>query len=101
MTGAVSASGLDDPQYVLSFVPIQRLLLEATQHPLTETEIQKAVQGTPVTLDHLLQLELLRKDKDAYRLNYLLSFRNILVAKPSRAFFFRSSGRLKPNMASM
>jgi hypothetical protein len=72
VTGSINTSGLDDPQYVLSFVPVQRLMLEATRHPLTEAEIQKAVQGTPVTLDHLLQLELLRKDKDTYRLNYLL-----------------------------
>lgn len=72
VTGSIDASGLDDPQYVLSFVPIQRLLLEAAQHPVTSVAIQKALQGTPVTLDHLLQLELLRKDKDAYQLNYLL-----------------------------
>ena len=72
VTGSINASGLDDPQYVLSFVPVQRLMLEATRHPLTKSDIDKAVQGTPVTLNHLLQLELLRKDKDTYRLNYLL-----------------------------
>jgi len=72
VTGSINASGLDDPQYVLSFVPVQRLMLEATKRPLTDGEIQGGLQGTPVTLDHLLQLELLRKDKDAYRLNYLL-----------------------------
>jgi hypothetical protein len=72
VTGSINASGLDDPQYVLSFVPVQRLMLDATKRPLTDGEIQQALQGIPVTLDHLLQLELLRKDKDAYRLNYLL-----------------------------
>ena len=72
VTGSINASGLDDPQYVLSFVPVQRLMLDAAQRPVTKEEIQKAVQGTPVTLDHLLRLELLRKDQDAYRLNYLL-----------------------------
>jgi len=72
VTGSINASGLDDPQYVLSFVPIQRLMLDATRRPLTKEEIQKAVQGTPVTLDNLLQLELLRKDQDVYWLNYLL-----------------------------
>ncbi len=74
VTGSINASGLDDPQYVLSFIPVQRLMLEATQHPLAKAAIQTALQGTPVTLDHLLQLELLRKDKDkdAYQLNYLL-----------------------------
>ena len=72
VTGFIKASGLDDPQYVLSFVPVQRLLLGATQHPLTQPEIAKALQGTPVTLDDLLRLDLLRKDHDVYRLNYLL-----------------------------
>jgi len=72
VTGSINASGLDDPQYVLSFVPIQRLMLDAAQRPLTKEEIQKAVQGTPVTLDHLLRLELLRQDQDTCRLNYLL-----------------------------
>ena len=75
ITGSINASGLDDPQYVLSFVPVQRLMLEATKRPLTREEIQKAIQETPVTLDRLLQLELLRtndNDKDIYRLNYLL-----------------------------
>jgi hypothetical protein len=72
VTGSINASGLDDPQYVLAFVPVQRLMLEATRHPLTESEIDKALQGTPVTLDRLLQVELLRKERDVYRLNYLL-----------------------------
>jgi hypothetical protein len=72
ITGSVKASGLDDPQYVLSFVPVQRLMLEAIQHPLTQGEIEQAIHETPVSLDRLLQLELLRKDGNAYRLNYLL-----------------------------
>ena len=72
VTGSINASGMDDPQYVLSFVQVQRLMLEATRHPLTMSDIAKAVQGTPVTLNHLLQLELLRKDEGTYRLNYLL-----------------------------
>jgi hypothetical protein len=72
VTGSIKASGLEDPQYALSFIPIQRLMLNATRSPLTKEEIEKAVQGTPVTLDQLLRLELLRKDADKYRLNYLL-----------------------------
>jgi hypothetical protein len=72
VTGSIKASGLDDPQYVLSFVSIQRLMLEATQRPLTIKEIATAIQDTPVTLDRLLQLGLLRRDDDKFRLNYLL-----------------------------
>jgi hypothetical protein len=72
VTGSIRASGLDDPQYVLSFIPIQRLMLDATRRPLAREEIERGVQGTPVTLDHLLRLDLLRKDGGRYRLNYLL-----------------------------
>lgn len=72
VTGRIDASGLDNPEYVLSFVSVQRLMLDAVQGPVTKEAIQKAVQGTPVTLDHLLRLELLREDQDAYWLNYLL-----------------------------
>jgi len=73
VTGSIgNSSGLDDPQYVLSFVSVQRLMLDAVQHPLTKTEIDKAVAGTPVSLKDLLRLELLRQDRETYRLNYLL-----------------------------
>ena len=72
VTGSIHASGLDDPQYVLAFLPIQRLMMQAAHHPVSEEDIDKAVQGTPVTLDRLLQLELLRKENNTYRLNYLL-----------------------------
>jgi hypothetical protein len=72
VTGSITASGLDDPQYVLSFLPVQRLMLEATRHSLSRADIEKAVQGTPVTLDRLIRLELLRKERDTYLLNYLL-----------------------------
>ena len=72
VTGSINASGLDDPQYVLAFLPVQRLMVQAAHHPLSKADIDKAVQGTPVTLDRLLQLELLRKEEGTYRLNYLL-----------------------------
>ncbi|MGA2146928.1 MAG: hypothetical protein ABSH49_18410 [Bryobacteraceae bacterium] len=74
VTGSVGASGLDDPQYVLSFVPVQRLMLDAVNHPIATAGIDKALTGTPVSLRHLLQLGLLRQDqdKDTCRLNYLL-----------------------------
>jgi hypothetical protein len=72
VTGSVAASGLDDPQYVLSFVPVQRLMLDGAQHALTKAEVDQAVAGTPVSLSQLLQLELLRQEGKLYRLNYLL-----------------------------
>ncbi len=73
VTGStVGVSGLDDPQYVLSFIPVQQLMLTTVQHPVSKQEINKALIGTPVALDDLVRLELLRQDKDVYRLNYLL-----------------------------
>ncbi len=72
VTGSIEASGLDDPQYVLSFVPVQRLMLEAARHALTRKEVDDGVAGTPVSRADLLRLELLRQDEEGYRLNYLL-----------------------------
>jgi hypothetical protein len=86
VTGSIRASGLDDPQYVLSFVSIQRLMLDATSHPLTSEGVAAAVRGTPVTLDRLLQLELLRRDDDKFRLNYLL-----LTTADQRAIYTASA----------
>jgi len=93
VTDSIKASGLDDPQYVLSFIPIQRLMLDATRQPLTKEEIEKGVQATPVTLDHLLRLELLRKDEDKYRLNYLL-----LTVKDQEAIY-RAGARYGQSLA--
>jgi hypothetical protein len=76
MTGQITASGLNDPQYVLSFVPVQRLMLAAVHHPLTQAEIQTGLHGTPVSLADLLTLNLLRQDGVMYRLNYLLLTRS-------------------------
>lgn len=72
VTGRISASGLNDPQYVLSFPPVQRLLLRATQHCLMQNEIQKELLDTPVSLAHLIRLELLQEHENTYCLNYLL-----------------------------
>lgn len=71
-TGQITASGLNDPQYVLSFVPVQRLMLAAVRHPLMQAEIQTGLHGTPVSLENLLKLNFLRQDGIMYRLNYLL-----------------------------
>ncbi len=94
VTGSVGSSGLDDPQYVLSFVPVQRLMLTATQRPLKIEEIDSALEQTPVRSSHLLNLELLRKEGEVYRLNYLL-----LTAKDQEEMF-RISQRLGESLAN-
>ncbi|HYX70505.1 MAG TPA: hypothetical protein VE825_15330 [Terriglobales bacterium] len=93
MTGSISASGLNDPQYVLSFVPIQRLMLEAAQHPVSKAEVDKAVAGTPVSLNDLVRLELLRQDKDTFRLNYLV------LTAPDQQTIYRVSVRYGQSLA--
>jgi hypothetical protein len=72
VTGQITDSGVNDPQYVLSFVPVQRLMLVTVQHPLTHVEIRTRLRGTPISLDDLLRLNLLRQEGNSYRLNYLL-----------------------------
>ncbi len=72
VTGQITASGLKDPQYLLSFVPVQRLMLAAIGHPLMQAEIQTRLHGTPVSLNDLITVNLLRQDGTVYRLNYLL-----------------------------
>lgn len=72
ITGKIRAFGLNDPQYILSFVPVQRLMLEAVEHPLTTTQIDERLNGLPVTLADLVRVGLLRADGSVYRLNYLL-----------------------------
>jgi hypothetical protein len=72
ITGMISASGLDNPQYVLSFPSIQRLMLDVSAGPVRIEAIRKALGPTPVSLENLLKLGLLRREKDAFHLNYLL-----------------------------
>lgn len=76
ITGSISASGLDDPQYVLSFVSIQKLMLDATKGPVSERRIRKALEGTPVTIETLLNLGMLKRDGRRYRLAYLVLTRS-------------------------
>lgn len=72
VTGQITASGLNDPQYVLSFVQVQRLMLTAVQHPLSQSEVAAGLKGTPVSIDDLVRLNLIRRDGATLRLNYLL-----------------------------
>jgi len=72
VTGRISASGLNDPQYVLSFPPVQRAMLRATERCLKQDEIETELRGTPVSLADLLRLGLLRESENTYCLNYLL-----------------------------
>jgi hypothetical protein len=72
ITGTISVSGLDNPRYVLSFPSIQRLMMDVTDGPVGMKAVRKALESTPVSIEHLLDLELLRREKDRFYLNYLL-----------------------------
>jgi hypothetical protein len=94
VTGTVRGSGLEDPQYLLSFVPVQRLMLAASREPLTEADVARGLNGTPVGLADLLRLGLLRAERGRYRLNYLL-----LTVADQRAIF-RVATRYGASLAS-
>lgn len=72
IAGRIRATGLADPQYVLSFVPVQRLMLAAVQEPLTAQQIDTALANLPVMRADLIRLGLIRSDGQLFRLNYLL-----------------------------
>lgn len=72
VTGGIRASGLNDPQYALSFVPVQRLMLRLVAGPVSEDSASIALKDTPVSLNDLLGLGLVRRETDGVYLNYLL-----------------------------
>lgn len=72
VTGRVTASGLDDPQYVLSFEPVQRLVLQAARGGVTRERADTALASVPPTAGDLVRLGLLREDGTTLRLDYLL-----------------------------
>lgn len=72
ITGTITASGKDDPQYLLSFRPVQHLILEATRGPLDAEEAEATLESTPVSTEDLLRLDLLRREGGRLRLAYLV-----------------------------
>ena len=77
ITGQVTSTGMANPQYVLSFIEVQRLLLEAAGGPVTASRVSDALNGIPVTLQVLEDDGLLAPTEDGrYRLSYLLLTRD-------------------------
>ncbi len=76
ITGARTTSGLEDPQYVLSFPSVQRLVLSAAKGPVSEKAVKAALSGTPVEIEHLLKLQILEKKGRQYHLAYLVLTRS-------------------------
>lgn len=72
ITGTIRSHGMNDPQYVLSFVPVQRLVLTAVTRPLERKEVELGLAGTGVTPADLVRLDLLREEGGQYRLTFLL-----------------------------
>ena len=72
ITGTIRASGLDDPQYVLSFEPVQQLILAACDGPVAPARATEMLASSPAAPADLLRLGLLREERGAYRLNYLV-----------------------------
>lgn len=73
ITGTLTASGLDNPRYVLSFPAVQHLMLDAAERPIPAGRLARALVDTPVAPDDLVRLGLLRREADGrYALDYLL-----------------------------
>ena len=70
ITGQASDAGLEDPQFVLSLIPVQRLILRAARGPLTGSDLASALAGIDVTPERLVRLGLLARDGDRFRLAY-------------------------------
>lgn len=72
VTGMITSRGLDNPQYVLSRKPVQRLILEIADNPISPDAARQRLSGGVVELQHLLDLDLLRVHNDVLHLNYLV-----------------------------
>lgn len=72
VTGMITSRGLDNPQYVLSRKPVQRLILEIADRPISPDAAQQRLSGGVVGLQHLLDLDLLRVQNGVLHLNYLV-----------------------------
>ncbi|MEP1306982.1 MAG: hypothetical protein ABJK11_04735 [Balneola sp.] len=76
ITGSNTSYGLDSPQYILSFIPVQEIVLKAAQGPLSEEFVKEKLADIEPTLDNLLNLKILRQKNDQLYLNYLLLTKN-------------------------
>src|SRR5262245_49141292 len=72
ITGVITASGRESPEYLLAFGPVQIAVLEAARGRLDRAGLEAALAGTPVTAADLTRAGLLREEKGAYRLDYLV-----------------------------
>lgn len=93
ITGTITSSGLANPRYVLSFPAIQRLMLDAAGDGVTREEVEAALAGTPVGIQDLMALELLRPTGDRFQVGYLL-----LTVEDQQAIY-RIAGPLSDDLA--
>lgn len=70
ITGSAIGSGLEDPQYVLSFPQVQALILAVAHAPMAGDEIETRLSSTPVTSEVLVGLGLLKMEGRHFRLGY-------------------------------
>jgi hypothetical protein len=61
-----------NPSYLLSILDIQKLLIETAQSPKSHQELQKALDGTEITLEDLVKTRLLRKAGENYKISFIL-----------------------------
>ena len=72
VTGMITSRGLENPRYVLTREPVQGLILEIADTPISPDAARQRLSGGAVELRHLLDLDLLRIRNDVLHLNYLV-----------------------------
>lgn len=70
ISGRVGGSGLEDPQYVLSFPPVQNLVMCAVRGPVDAEVAERMLKEVPVAPEDLVALGLLRQSAGRYQLSY-------------------------------
>lgn len=72
VTGMITSRGLENPRYVLTREPVQQLVLEIADNPISPDAARQRLSEGVVELQHLLDLDLLRIQNDILYLNYLV-----------------------------
>ncbi len=72
VTGSVSASGKANPSFVMRPIQVQRLLLDIAHAPQDREHAAHTLEGSGITVDDLLALDLLRDDDGRLVINFNL-----------------------------
>ncbi len=72
ITGSTPSDRAKNPTAILGSAKIQRMILEISETPKSRAEIEEVISGEFFTLDDMVNVGLLRKEKDLYRIDFNL-----------------------------